>query len=678
MPRNPVEGLFWDDTPPPPKEKIQREKRTPPEQTWLDHLPGLEEARAFPVELLTYEELLDISVKQEELIVDVEVFSNYFLAVFTHVTSGKVFYLDSTQSEYKHGLRWIMANCLTIGFNSISYDLTICYCVCEGLSTEFVKEISDALIKLNVSPYEIHHRYRIKKFGVNHIDLIEVAPLFASLKTYAGRLHAKKMQDLPFHPDTVLSEDQIIIVRWYCVNDTLNTQLLRECLKEQIELRYELSNEFNVDLRSKSDAQIAEAVINKELKRITGRFPTRPKVEVGTVYKYKVPYYLNFQSDLMKYALNVVANAEFIVDYTGSIAMPKEIKELPIEMNGSVYRMGIGGLHSSEQTAAHISDNDFILLDKDVTSYYPFIILNLGLTPQHMGDAFLTVYRSIVNKRLEAKRAGNKAVAESLKIVVNGTFGKLGNMHSIIYSPDLLFQVTLTGQLSLLLLIERLELAGIRVVSANTDGIVIKCPRPLQARMNEIVKAWEFDTRFETEGSEFKALYSRDVNNYIAIKMDGKTKSKGAYAKPEQPEQKLHKNPTATVCLDAVIDYLVKGIPLETTIRACVDITKFVSVRNVRGGAARVQPAGNEYIGRAIRWYYATGVEGELVYVISGNKVPRSDGARELMVLPDSLPVDINYEWYITEAERILVDIGAAVAPAVAPVSQVAVVAQAS
>jgi len=661
MPKNPVEGLFWNDIPPPKPEKVQQEKRTPPAQTWIDHLPGLEEARAFPVEFLTYQDLLDIKESRDELIVDVEVFSNYFLAVFTHVVSGKVFYLDSKTPEMKEGLQWILSNCLTVGFNSIDYDLTICYFVCAGKVESTLKDVSDALIKNNVNPHQLHQIFRVKKFGVDHIDLIEVAPLFASLKTYAGRLHARKMQDLPFHPDTILTEDQITIVRWYCVNDTLNTKLLRECLREQIELRYELSNEFNIDLRSKSDAQIAEAVINRELKRITGRFPTKPIVPVGTVYRYKIPYYLNFQSNLLKYALNVVANAEFIVNVHGSVTMPQEIKDLPIEMNGSIYRMGIGGLHSSEQTVAHVADDQFLLFDKDVTSYYPFIILNLELAPQHLGDPFLSVYRSIVNKRIEAKRIGNKPIADSLKIVVNGVFGKMGNMHSIIYSPDLLFQVTLTGQLTLLLLIERLELAGIRVVSANTDGIVIKCPRHLQDRMKAIIKTWEFDTRFETEGSEFKALYSRDVNNYIAIKTDEKIKSKGAYGRPEYAAEQLHKNPTSQICLDAVLDYLTKQIPLEDTIRACTDVAKFVSVRTVRGGAARVQQSGNEYVGRTVRWYYATGVEGELVYIMSGNKVPRSDGARELMILPTSLPSDIDYEWYIEEAHRILIDIGAEV-----------------
>jgi hypothetical protein len=659
MPLNPVEGLFWDDTPPPPKEKVVREKRTPPSQTWLDDLPGLDEAIAFPVEILTYEELLGISQRQEELIVDVEVFENYFLVVFTHVKSGKVFWMDSDTEGMTLGLYWILSNCLTVGFNSLTYDMTICFAACADKPTWHLKQISDKIIKENANPSELYREYRFKKFPINHIDLIEVAPLYASLKTYAGRLHAHKIQDLPFPPDTILTQDQIAIVKWYCVNDTFNTRVLRYCLEEQIELRYELGNEFKVDLRSKSDAQIAEAVISRELKRITGRFPTKPIIAIGTTYQYIVPYYLNFQSDLLKYALTTVAQAKFVVDHTGSVAMPQEIKDLKLEMNGSIYRMGIGGLHSSEQSVSYKSDDEFILVDKDVISYYPFIILNLELAPPHLGESFLHVYRTIVDRRIEAKRAGNKAAADSLKIVVNGTFGKLGNMYSIIYSPDLLFQVTLTGQLTLLLLIERLEYAGIHVISANTDGIAIKCPRPLKSKMDSIVHEWEFDTRFETESSEFTALYSRDVNNYIALKTDGKIKSKGAYAKPSYPAEQLHKNPTSGICLDAVLLYLTESIPIETTIRACIDITKFVSVRTVRGGAARVQPSGNSYIGRTVRWYYATGVEGELVYITSGNKVPRSDGAKELMVLPDSLPEDIDYSWYIKEAERILIDIGA-------------------
>src|SRR5665648_505827 len=117
---------------------------------------------------------------------------------------------------------------------------------------------------------------------------------------------------------------------------------------------------------------------------------------------------------------------------------------------------------------------DFYLIDKDCTSYYPSIILGLRLYPTHMGDCFLEVYETIVNKRLEAKRNKDKVVANALKITINGSFGKLGSKYSNLYAPDLLIQVTLTGQLALLMLIEMIEGIGISIVSGNTDGIVIK------------------------------------------------------------------------------------------------------------------------------------------------------------------------------------------------------------
>src|SRR5206468_2305863 len=114
------------------------------------------------------------------------------------------------------------------------------------------------------------------------------------------------------------------------------------------------------------------------------------------------------------------------------------------------YKMGIGGLHSTESEVAHIAEADTLLLDRDVVSYYPSIILNQHLFPSHLGRDFLRVYRSIVERRVGAKKAGNKVVADSLKITINGSFGKLGSIYSILFAPDLMIQVTITGQLALL------------------------------------------------------------------------------------------------------------------------------------------------------------------------------------------------------------------------------------
>lgn len=674
MARADMAGFFWDDTPPPKPPKAEKPKRTPPERTWErpDYLPGLQEAMEFRVSQFEDWELAISAAKRERLVFDIECYENYFLIAFTSLASGKVIYFERTPNHDFNAdkLRWIINTFCLVSFNGINYDMPILALALAGKSTSQLKYATNEIIVNGSRPSDVLRTFKVKKLNTNHIDLIEVAPLRASLKIYGGRLHAPRMQDLPFNPEVILSPQQMAIVRWYCVNDLTNTAILHESLKEQINLRESMGNEYKMDLRSKSDAQIAEAVIAEEIERLNGCRAQRPVIEPGTRYKYKIPHFITYQSGLMNWALDIVRNANFIVSEDGNVGMPEELKALRLEIAGGVYRMGIGGLHSSEQCAAHYADANTLLIDRDVTSYYPYIILNQGLYPQHLGPNFLKVYRTLVERRISAKHAGNKVIADSLKITINGSFGKLGSRYSVLYAPDLLIQVTVTGQLALLMLIERLELAGIHVVSANTDGIVIKCPTARQAECDAIVKQWEADTAFETEDTQYLAVFSRDVNNYIAVKKkfdkatkqwlyeaDG-CKTKGAYASPEKPSDRLHKNPTNEVCVDAVLALLTKGTPIMTTVRSCTDIRKFVSVRTVSGGAVK----DGVFLGKSIRWYYAAGEEGEIVYAKNGNKVPRSDGAKPVMDIPAAFPQDVDYEWYEREAERMLYDIGYAVA----------------
>jgi hypothetical protein len=252
--------------------------------------------------------------------------------------------------------------------------------------------------------------------------------------------------------------------------------------------------------------------------------------------------------------------------------------------------------------------------------------------------------------------------AESLKIVINGSFGKLGSMWSIVYSPQLLIQVTVSGQLYLLMLIEMLENRGIEVISANTDGIVMRVPKNREADVAAIVKTWEFITGFETDETRYQGIYSRDVNNYIAIKEDGTIKSKGAYANPWEKDgpnvYKLHKNPVATVAIEAVISHLRDGTPIPESIKACQDVRKFVCVRAVSGGATKKGIEEDVYIGKAVRWYYSSEAKGSLSYAKRKAKVNKSDGAKPLMELPATLPDDIDYGKYFAETFNILQEIG--------------------
>jgi hypothetical protein len=666
-------GFFWDDTPAPKPPKKEKPKAIPPLRFWESpaYLPDLEEARAWQPNLYSDQELYQASQTRERLVYDIESYPNYALFAFKGIQSKKVVYFEVDNQPLGRTLdipklKWILENFLIVNFNGLSYDFPVTAVALAGYDSEALWVATDMIIAQQLREKEVYKKFKVKKLQVNQIDLIELTALAPGLKVCAGRLHAPKLQDLPFKPGTYLTEDQITILRRYCINDLDNTEILYNATIKQIELREQMSTRFHVDLRSHSDAQMAESIISAEVKRTTGRkFLKRTTLPPGTSYKFQVPTFIKYSTPLMNHILDIVRNATFEVDpFHGAIVMPPELAKLVIEMGNSKYKIGIGGLHSQEKSVAHVADEDYFIADTDATSYYPKLILNAGLAPENLGHDFLLVYNGIVVERISAKEAGNIIVAECLKIVANGTFGKLGSMWSIVYAPNLLIQVTVTGQLSILMLAERFELAGIEVTSINTDGIVVKCLRSKESEFNAIVKQWERDTGFITEEIRYKATYSRDINNYIAVyetPQKGKLfKLKGAYG-PTAPK----KNAVNEICVEAVKNFIATGKPLIETIAECRDITQFTTMRAVSGGAVKgdlvglgEQVTSGVFLGKLIRWYYSSQVQGDIVYAKTGNKVALSEGARPCMNLPDTFPDDVDYLKYEAMATRILYDIG--------------------
>ena len=598
---------------------------------------------------------------------DVECCRHFFLALFKDVATGQIIrcQISPNRTLNRALLLDTLNNSLLVGFNSAAYDVPMIQLALKGLSTAELKEASDDIIMHGVQLKEFVYQHKLRKPTWNHIDLIQVAPLKASLKLYAGRLHCKKLQDLPIDPHTIINAEQAAIIVDYCGNDLANTATLYQELLPQLELRAQMSALYHQDLRSRSDAQVAEHIISAEVTKINGARPEHPSNLEGKTYKYKVPAYVSYQLPQLQALLETIRTADFCVGASGSVELPPALAGQGIRVGGGKYRIGIGGLHSSESCVSHVATDDILLIDRDVASFYPRIILNQRLCPQHLGEAFWTVYNALVERRLAAKKAKDKGTAESLKIAINGSFGKLGNKYSVLYSPDLLIQITITGQLVLLMQIEMVEQAGFRVLSANTDGIVIRCPKWRYDALNEIIKQWETLTGFETEETQYRAIYCKDVNNYIAIKTDGKVKGKGLYSVPwggvteGPPVFKLQKNPSTTIVVEAVIALLRDGIPVEDTIRACTDMRKFTSVRTVTGGATQ----NKVYIGKVVRWYYARDSHDVLNYCKATkrgghNKVPKTDGSKALMELPDVFPADVNYDWYVAEAKNVLHNIG--------------------
>jgi hypothetical protein len=595
------------------------------------------------------------------LFLDIEVYKNYFLALFMteqgKVRRFEIFNDDDSKFDPEEILQIMTADGVElVTFNGNSYDVPVLTYAMVTPETKHIKKVSDRIIERGIKPWHFYRDEGLKAPKIDHIDLIEVSPGRVGLKTYGGRMGSRRLQELPLPPDSTITPEQVSLLRQYCRNDTVVTMDLYNSLREQIDLRRAMSAEYGVDLRSKSDAQIAEAVLKAEFERLTGDTPVRVEPNYTSFY-YKPPSYVRFSTEPLQEALKIVCDAEMVLDEdTGHVKMPKAIDSLKIKIGNSNYKLGIGGLHSQESEAAHYSNDDVVLLDRDVESYYPRMMLNMNMQPGGFGSYFNEVYGKILDERLEAKHAGNNVKAGSLKIVLNGTFGKTSNRYSALYAPEFMVRTTLTGQLTLLMLIEALEKRGIPVVSANTDGIVIKCPRVRRDEVNALIGKWEKHTGLKTEENVYRALYSRDVNNYIAVKEDGKAKAKGVYAPVS-----LSKNPQNPICAEAVIALLTKGTPIRDTIRGCTDIRKFLTLRAVTGGAVK----DGEPIGKVVRWYYSNSVEGAIHYATNGNMVPRSETARHLMDLPETIPDDINHDWYEAECEEILMDIGAKPRPLV-------------
>ncbi len=663
---------------------------------------------------------------------DTECFPNYWLLKLRPIAGATyTFRIIGDQAFTQERLDFIalLFRCYTvISFYGNGYDVPMMRGVLCGFNVPQLKALNDRLIVERVKPWDLG----LGEWAPDdHIDVMEVAPGAGSQKQYAGRIHCVKMQDLPYDPGQYLTLPQMFEVDIYCENDLDVLRELFLALRPQIRQRERLGARYGLDLRSKSDAQVAEAVLRKRCEQATGRRIYKPVIDWNLQFTYNVPSFVSFALPQLQRALELVRQSVFTIQPPASmrttddefakgkcIGMPAQLEGLEIHIGRSVYKMGVGGLHSQEQKLVARTDAANVLRMPDVASYYPNLMVNAGAWPPALGQSFVGEFEEIKIERLgdkakvkKLKKAGLEHTEEyddaktgddGGKIMINGTFGKTGSPYSVLFAPQMLIQTTITGQLSLLMLIEWHEMYGIPVVSANTDGLVILCPRDKLAVSDMLIKEWEKRTGLTMETEEYLALYARDVNNYFAVKTPDDVKRKGEYALAGLVEKK---NPDVEICADAVAEFLAKGVPIEQTIRACHDIRKFVTIQKVNGGAVKMwgdgpirgqlvrdiaprlmafgwvrdgrkwkrdglslspgeayaasfPPRVPEFMGKVARWYYSTKAPGPIVYATNGNWVGMSYGARPCMVLPTTLPEDIDYSWYITKALGMLDDVG--------------------
>ena len=236
---------------------------------------------------------------------------------------------------------------------------------------------------------------------------------------------------------------------------------------------------------------------------------------------------------------------------------------LNVLVNGYRIDFGVGGVHASLSERIVKETKSYMVRDADVSSMYPNIAISNRIYPEHIGEKFCDIYQDMYEQR--KSYAKNTAENAMLKLALNGTYGKSNDKFSVFYDPKFTMSITINGQLSLLMLADRLlQIEGLKLVQLNTDGLTVAMLRSTEERYKEICTQWQSDVKLELEFVDYSKMIIRDVNNYIAVYTNGKTKRKGAY---QYEGLEWHKNQSALVIPMAAEASMITGVDVREFIK---------------------------------------------------------------------------------------------------------------
>jgi len=595
---------------------------------------------------------------------DLEVTPNFFSATFVNLYSDDVhaFVIHPSRDQ-----RYALVDFLSevkglVGFNSIFFDSALLryfiqYHVDGDLNNHLFQMAQRLISDKSYEDDQIRQLRFPKKSDWRDLDLMKMQSfdkLGIPLKQVAINLRWHRILDLPFAYDAEISAEQIQIVLDYNLNDTLITKALFHRLQPEIQLRKEIKKVYGIDASSASDSKIANLMLESmitddkdELKAIRLLRTHRQTIKIADC----IPHDVRFSS------LEICGLLDRLLK-TNVSSIQKFRYQASLKFDGHEYQLGIGGLHSEDGAGDFQSDESSLIRDADVASYYPSIILKLGIRPAHLDERFDRVFRKMTEDRLAAKHVGDTARANALKITINSVFGKLESETFWLYDPMAFLRVTIAGQLYLLMLVESLHLAGIETLSANTDGIICRIPRNKLCDYQEVTEDWQRRVGFELEFSDYSCYVRRDVNNYIAIKPDGKTKEKGVFAEVKDLK-KGFKFPIIQKCL---YQYFVHGKSIEDTLNQNRDILDYATSQKT-GSQFKLEYHtfdGIQVLQRNNRYAINT-KGGALLKRHRGTGKTTSLNAGELVVLLNDVnPNDdfesyqIDFDFYKREVEKII------------------------
>ena len=639
---------------------------------------------------------------------DIEVFQNIFHCSVKNTETNNIYKFEI--SERKNQLRelvkffkqvdkyitWgdyyttninIPANVIFCGYNNLHYDNPIINYIIEyedKLMQYNIPTICSSIFNLsktittssedNIDAWK-HWKYQIWFDTFDILTMLYSNKLRVGLKEIQVTMQYPNVQEFVCDWTKPLPLEDFDSMIDYNINDIESTsELLNRC-KKDVDLRIAIEDEYGVRVLSKDGVNIGMKILTQKYLEKTGLTwqdikDLRSPMSVIPLKDVILPF-IKYDSPILQRVLD---------DMKNQIVSPgRKGYENKFVFNNLRYSVGVGGIHSVNSPEIIIPRDDEMLIDIDVASLYPSMLIEYEFYPKHLGKEFLEVYKQIKDERIEAKHNGDKVKNETLKLALNGLSGNLQNEHNFCYSPFAVMQIRINGQLLLLMLAEKLTQIGCRIVQANTDGLFVLLKKDAYSKVNSICREWEQLTKLTLEEDRFKAMYQYAINDYFAITEDNKVKEKGMFI----TAVKLGKGLTPKIIPKAVISFFKDGIPVEDTIKNCTDIRDFLMSEKT-GKQWHVEYM-NEEQQRTNRFYASTNggylwkwkdtghKEGEIItytepyvgerkYKASARQYQNMLTASGVTLLNkfDDKPIEerkINYRYYVMEAYKIIRDL---------------------
>ena len=603
---------------------------------------------------------------------DIETYPNVFTLAVEHADAPLRWMYEisdwrNDSKEIVEFMHWLAdRDARMVGFNNIGFDYPVLHTLIR-MGHSDARTLYQKAMSIIGSQDEDKWAHYIKpsEYFVNQLDLFKIHHFdnkarATSLKMLEFNMRADSIEDLPFPVGTALTREQIDVLKKYNQHDVAMTKAFYHKSLDMIRFREELCVKYARDFMNHNDTKIGKDYFVMKLEEAgvacydygdKGRTPRQTKRPVIHLKDAILPW-IKFEQPEFNRVMNWLKD-QSITETKGVFT------DLTATINGFTFVFGLGGIHGSVESKTIESDSEYIVVDLDVTSYYPNLAITNGFFPAHLGQEFVTIYKHLFEQRKQYPK--KSAESAMLKLALNGVYGDSNNQFSVFYDPQFTMSITLNGQLLLCWLAEEImKWTDAELIQINTDGLTVRIPRVQLDELQRVRNHWQAATGLNLEEAVYKAMMIRDVNNYIAVYEDGSTKRKGAY----EWKAGWHQNAGGLVVPKVAEKVLVEGAPIRQTIEQWPDIMDFMLRTKVpRNSHLTIEYPGQQpqKLQNITRYYIAEGggrlfkwmpplkgkTEWRKIGVESGWGVQPCNDIKEA----GKLPIDLDY--YVREVEKL-------------------------